>query len=115
MEEWFQLLDHTHSNFTSSKKLNLSFDFFVTKFGWRTVHVEIKGQLRKLENNEQIFQFFYEDLYYYLHKNQHLPKWDFDKIYLSGLDNLQLADETQKNIIKDGIAKVSNFIVEWEE
>ncbi|WP_371246454.1 hypothetical protein ACA758_00305 [Mycoplasmopsis agassizii] len=108
--------DSSNSNYVSAKELNLSFDFQVHKFGWQSLWIEVKGPLRDLNelSETKYFEFFYEDLYYYLHKNKHLPKWEFSKIYLSGIDSLKLTRDKLESF-KNSWLTVSNFDTYIEE
>ena len=77
----------------SAIKLNLSFDFELLKFEWRKPEVNIKGMLRDVKYSEEYFDWFMEDLIYFLEENSIKKRWDIVEIILSGVSNLGLTDE----------------------
>ena len=76
----------------SAQKLNLSFDFELLNFEWRKPEVNIKGMLREVKYSSEFFDWFMEDLIYFLDQNDIKKRWDIVEIKLFGIDNLGLND-----------------------
>ena len=77
----------------SAVKLNLSFEFELLSFEWRKPRVNIKGMLREIKYSEEYFDWFMEDIIYFLEKNDIKKRWDIAEIQISGLENLNLTKE----------------------
>lgn len=81
----------------TAQNLNLSFDFKLLNFEWRKPEVEIRGMIRHVEYSEEFFEWFMEDIIYFLDKNDIKKRWDIVEIQLSGLKNLGLNENELKS------------------
>ncbi|QJB71487.1 hypothetical protein [Mycoplasma sp. 1654_15] len=92
----------------NSKELNLSFDFTVKKHEYRILDIELNGTLRNLEYSNRYFEWFIEDLLYFLDMNRYQKRWDYETINIFNVQSLKLKKEDLENFI--GYFKsVTNF------
>ena len=94
---------------STAKKLGLSFDFELLNFEWRIPEVKIKGIIRYIKYSPDFFDWFMEDLIYFLDKNDIKKRWDILEIKLFGVDNLGL---NEKELIS--FRKELKTIVSWD-
>ena len=85
----------------SSEKLNLSFDFQLLNFEWRKPEVKIKGMIREIKYSTEFFEWFMEDLIYFLDRNGIKTRWDIVEIILFGIDNLGLNEQELSSFRKE--------------
>lgn len=93
----------------NSQELNLSFDFEILDFQNREFQITIHGLLREIKYSERFFEWFMEDLIYFLEQNKYQKRWDIGTIYLSGLSNLNISKEDLKHLINLLTTNVTNF------
>ncbi|OYD26485.1 hypothetical protein EI74_0831 [Mycoplasma testudineum] len=104
----YELRNGDESNFITGKQIGLAFEFKVNKFGWSNVYMEILDQYEEVDE-KLMLTYFFQDLYMYLHKNKHQPKWDFNTIHLSGFNNLKLMKKDQIDLLKKELLTITNF------
>lgn len=92
----------------NSKELNLSFDFIVKKHEYRILDIELNGALRQLEYSNRYFEWFIEDLLYFLDMNRYQKRWDYEAINIFNVQSLKLNEENLKNFLKYFLS-VTNF------
>ncbi|WP_036463792.1 hypothetical protein [Mycoplasmopsis sturni] len=93
----------------TSKELDLSFDFEILNFENREFDIIIHKLLRNLEYSPKFFEWFMEDLIYFLEQNGYQKRWDIGTIYLSGVENLKLSEANKKEFISFLENFVTNF------
>ena len=90
----------------TSKQLKISFDFHVLNHEKRILDIELKGYIVKIKWNEKYFDWFMEELIFFLDKNKYQKRWDYGKIIIHNLESLKLTKEQLKEF-------KSNF-KDWE-
>ncbi|UUD36191.1 hypothetical protein NPA08_04550 [Mycoplasmopsis citelli] len=93
----------------SSAELNLSFDFEITDFQNREFQITIHKLLRDLPYDDKFFEWFMEDLIYFITQNKYQLRWDIEKIYFSGIKNLNLSAEDEQKFVSLLTNSVTNF------
>lgn len=84
----------------NSEELNISFNFVIKNYQNRILDIETANILQKANENENFnqsfFDWFMEDLIFFLDKNRYQKRWDYGLIRLYGIKNLKLNDEQRK-------------------
>lgn len=85
----------------TSKELNLSFNFKIKHYEFRVLDFEVNGVLRDIEYNESYFDWFMEDLVFFLEKNGFMKRWDFELMRVHNIKSLNLSEADEKNFINN--------------
>ncbi|MHA0297901.1 hypothetical protein [Mesomycoplasma ovipneumoniae] len=68
------------------------FNFRILSYSFRKLEISVEGLDRTIDYNSEYFFWFVENLIYFLSKNKYALRWDYEKITLFNLENLQLAE-----------------------
>ncbi len=92
----------------SSQELDLSFDFEIKDKIERTLFINVKGLLRPIKWNENSFEWFLEDLVYYMTQQKYQQRWD--------VTNIELLNCRELNITRNNFEKMKMLmkqVVQW--
>ncbi|AJC49884.1 hypothetical protein DR095_01485 [Mycoplasma flocculare] len=76
----------------SSIYLKLSFEFRILDYHFRELKISIEGVDAKLDYNSKYFFWFVEELIFFLSKNGYALRWDYEKVQIFNLQNLNLGE-----------------------
>ncbi|CAT05074.1 Uncharacterised protein [Mesomycoplasma conjunctivae] len=91
----------------TSKELKLSFNFSVASYDYRILTIKLDGFANKISYSEKFFDWFVEDLIYFLDKNGYARRWDYQKIYIENIISLNLGKDEDNFVSK--FKSVTNF------
>ncbi len=77
-----------------AKDLNLSFNFIIEDKIERTLYIKANGLLRPIEWNETSFEWFMEDLVFYMKERKYQQRWDVGKIQIKNCKSLEMNKKT---------------------
>ncbi|MDW2922162.1 hypothetical protein [Mesomycoplasma ovipneumoniae] len=68
------------------------FNFRILSYSFRKLEISVEGVSKTIDYNSEYFFSFVENLIFFLSKNKYALRWDYEKITLFNLENLQLAE-----------------------
>ncbi|MCR8613290.1 MAG: hypothetical protein NC236_02305 [Mycoplasma sp.] len=94
----------------TSKELKLSFDFKILNYEERILDININGLLREIKENENLFDWFMEDLIFFLDSNRFQRRWDYKLIKLHNIISL----DNKNNILSTKIINLLPSVTSWD-
>ncbi|WKX02447.1 hypothetical protein [Candidatus Mycoplasma mahonii] len=91
--------------------LNLSFQFEVVDFKRRILDIKVLSVKKDIMKNNinKIFEWFMEDLIFFIEKSGFQKRWDFGTILLGGINNLEFEEEKRENF-----TNMFKLITNWD-
>lgn len=96
-----------------AKKADLSFDISIVSLENRVLSIDIKGLLRDIKYGDQYFDWFIEDLIFFIEQNGIQKRWDFETIFIKNIRNLKLTSKDEKEF-RDKFKTITNWEVKGE-
>lgn len=96
-----------------AKKADLSFDISIVSLENRVLSIDIKGLLRDIKYGDQYFDWFIEDLIFFIEQNGIQKRWDFEIIFIKNIRNLKLTSKDEKEF-RDKFKTITNWEVKGE-
>lgn len=96
-----------------AKKADLSFDISIVSLENRVLSIDIKGLLRDIKYGDQYFDWFIEDLIFFIEQNGIQKRWDFETIFIKNISNLKLTSKDEKEF-RDKFKTITNWEVKGE-
>lgn len=97
----------------NAKEADLSFDMAIVSLENRILTMDIKGLLRDIEYTENYFEWFIEDLIFFIEQNGIQKRWDFETISIKNISNLKLSSKDEKKFT-DKFKTITNWDVKGE-
>lgn len=91
-----------------SNELNLNFSFEIFDYSFREMKIKIGTPHKKINFDENYFSQFILELISFLTQNNYNKRWDYEKVYLFELENLNLSEKDLKHF-KNEMKLISNF------
>ncbi|AJR12424.1 Uncharacterised protein [Mesomycoplasma dispar] len=94
-----------------SKNFKLYFEFKVLNYHFRQLEISVEKVVDKLDYNSNYFFWFVEDLIFFLSKNGYALRWDYEKVRLFNLENLNLGENLEN--FKSKFKLITTFDLEY--
>lgn len=97
----------------SAKKARLSFDMSIISLESRILTINVNGLLRDIKYSDNYFEWFIEDLIFFIEQNGIQKRWDFETILIKNIASFELSSNDEI-AFKGKFKTITNWDVKGE-